>query len=146
MDIFGIGPLEIILILIVALIFMGPKDMAKAGRTIGRTLRKITTSETWQVILRFMREMQTMPNRLMRESQFDDVVKEVSEEIKKPLAEVKAATTETNKSLSSFAAWSSPDLGEETTPAGQDDEITQRTIEPPENKGDQDVETPRAIR
>jgi sec-independent protein translocase protein TatB len=142
MDIFGIGPLEMILILIVALVFLGPKDMAKAGRTIGRTLRKITTSETWQVIIRFTKEMQNMPNRLMREAQFDEVVNEVSEEIKKPLADIKAATAETNKSLSSLSAWTNPDLIAELEPGVEEDEITQRTIASPSNGDDQDVETP----
>lgn len=40
MDILGVGPLELIFILLLALIIMGPKDMVKSGRTIGRFLRK----------------------------------------------------------------------------------------------------------
>ena len=50
MDILGIGPLELLFILIIALIVLGPKDMAKAGRTIGRYLRTIVTSPTWHAV------------------------------------------------------------------------------------------------
>jgi sec-independent protein translocase protein TatB len=140
MDIFGIGPMELVLILIIALIVMGPNDMAKAGRTIGRTLRAITTSQTWQVIRLFMKEMQTMPNRLMREAQFDDIVKDVSKELKQPIAEIKAVTDETTKSLSS-SAWANPDLEEEPDASEVDEEIEQRTIAPPNTRVSQHTES-----
>lgn len=130
MDIFGIGPLEIVFILLIALIVMGPNDMAKAGRTIGRTLRMIVTSQTWQVIRLFMKEMSSMPNRLMRESQFDEVVKEVSQDIKQPIAEIKAAAQETNSSLS-FSAWANPDSAKTQSDEDMTDkEIEERTISP----------------
>lgn len=130
MDIFGIGPLELVLIMIVALIVMGPNDMAKAGRTVGRTLRMIVTSQTWQVIRLFMKEMRGMPNRLMRESQFDEVVKEVSQEIKQPIAEIKATAKETNSSLS---AWANPGAVRSQTAEEQaSNEIADRTIAPPD--------------
>ena len=48
MDIFGIGPTELVFIILIALILLGPKDMEKAGRTIGRFLRDITQSEGWR--------------------------------------------------------------------------------------------------
>lgn len=141
MDIFGIGPLEIVLILIIALIVMGPNDMAKAGRTIGRTLRNITKSQTWQVIRLFMKEMQTMPNRLMREAQFDDIVKDVSKELKQPIAEIKAATSETVNSLSD-SAWANPNGIQEPAASEQEqDEIDQHTIAPPDIQVDQDLKS-----
>ncbi len=77
MDIFGIGPLEFFLILIVALIVFGPNDLAKAGRTLGRTLRKLASSEEWRIISQSAREFRHLPNRLIREAGVDDLKKDL---------------------------------------------------------------------
>jgi len=68
MEIFGIGMPEIIFIVIVALIIMGPKDMEKAGRTIGAWLRKIITSDGWRMFQQTSKEIRALPTRLMREA------------------------------------------------------------------------------
>ena len=39
MDLFGMGPLEILLILVVALLVFGPERLPEIGRTIGKTVR-----------------------------------------------------------------------------------------------------------
>jgi hypothetical protein len=36
MEILGIGPSELLFIVVLALIILGPRDMQKAGRTLGR--------------------------------------------------------------------------------------------------------------
>ncbi len=68
MEILGVGASEFIFILILALIILGPKDMQKAGRTIGKWLRSIITSDGWKVFQQTSRELRTLPNRLMREA------------------------------------------------------------------------------
>jgi Sec-independent protein translocase protein TatA len=68
MEIFGIGTSELLFILILALIILGPKDMQKAGRTIGKWLRSIVTSDGWMMIRKTSNELRTLPNRLMREA------------------------------------------------------------------------------
>ncbi len=73
MEILGIGPLELLFILIIALIVLGPKDMAKAGRTIGRFLRKIITSPEWRTVQKASRELKYLPNRLMREASLEEL-------------------------------------------------------------------------
>ena len=83
MEIFGIGTQEILFIVIVALIILGPKDMQKAGRTIGKWLRGIVTSDGWKVFQQTSRELKTLPNRLMREAneELGDVGKELNNTI-----------------------------------------------------------------
>lgn len=78
MDILGIGPLEIILILLIALIILGPRDMAKTGRSIGRTLRKVVKSPYWQALTRTSQEIRNLPNRLIREAGLEDLEKDVA--------------------------------------------------------------------
>ncbi|OGO21331.1 MAG: hypothetical protein A2144_00665 [Chloroflexi bacterium RBG_16_50_9] len=41
MDFLGIGPLEILLILVLALILLGPGKIPEVARTLGRTMRAI---------------------------------------------------------------------------------------------------------
>ena len=84
MDILGIGPLELLFIFLIALIVLGPKDMVKAGRTIGTYLRKIVTSPTWSTVQKASEEIKLFPNRLMREAGLDDV--------QNPLDDIKGLT------------------------------------------------------
>jgi Sec-independent protein translocase protein TatA len=77
MDFLGIGPLELVFILIIALIVLGPKDMVKAGRTIGRLLRSIVTSPNWRAIQQTSREIRTLPNRLMREAGLEEISRDM---------------------------------------------------------------------
>ena len=41
MEILGIGASELVFIILIAIIILGPKDMQKAGRTIGRFLNQL---------------------------------------------------------------------------------------------------------
>jgi len=73
MEILGIGPSELLLIVVLALIVLGPRDMQNAGRTIGRWLRKVVTSDGWKAFQQTSREIQTLPNRLMREAALEEL-------------------------------------------------------------------------
>ena len=84
MEILGIGPSELVFIVIIALIVLGPRDMQRAGRTIGKWLRRIVTSDGWKLFQQTSREIQTLPNRLMREAALDEM-KELQKDIQQPL-------------------------------------------------------------
>jgi Sec-independent protein translocase protein TatA len=71
-EIFGIGPLELLLVLLLALLIFGPKDIEKAGRTLGRSLYKLVNSETWRSITQASRKLKTLPNDLMRAARLED--------------------------------------------------------------------------
>ena len=79
MEILGIGPLELLFILLIALIILGPGDMVKAGRTLGRFLRKIIISPEWHTVQKASRELKYLPNRLMREASLEDLSKDLTE-------------------------------------------------------------------
>ena len=83
MEILGVGPLELAFILVIALILLGPKDMIAAGRTFGKTLRKIVTSPAWKAVRTTGQELQQLPTRLMREAgldeEFDNIEKEINQ-------------------------------------------------------------------
>jgi Sec-independent protein translocase protein TatA len=73
MDIFGIGPMEIALILILVIIIFGPKDLMKTGKTIGKSLNKFVRSDTWRTLNQTTQELKNLPTRLMRETGLDDL-------------------------------------------------------------------------
>jgi Sec-independent protein translocase protein TatA len=77
MEILGVGVPELAFIVLIALILLGPKDMVAAGRTMGRFLRKLITSPTWQAMRRTGEEIQQLPTKLMREAGLEDLEKEV---------------------------------------------------------------------
>ena len=71
MEILGIGFSELAFVVIIALIILGPKDMQKAGRTIGKWMRDIVTSEGWRVFQKTSGEIRNLPARMMREANQD---------------------------------------------------------------------------
>src|SRR5512144_431750 len=84
MEILGIGPSELLYIVVLALIVCGPRDMQKAGGTIGKWLRRVVTSDGWKLFQQTSREIQTLPNRLMREAALDEL-KEVQKDLRQPI-------------------------------------------------------------
>lgn len=73
MDILGIGPLELLFIMVIALIVLGPRDIARFARSAGRALNRIYKSEAWGAINKASREFRDLPNRLAREAALDDL-------------------------------------------------------------------------
>lgn len=96
MDFFGVGPLEIFFIVIIALIVLGPKDMVKAGKTLGRMLRKLITSPTWRAVQDTSRQLRNLPTKLMRDAGMD----EIQAELKSELNDVNKASKALKESLS----------------------------------------------
>ena len=83
MEILGVGMSELVFIVIIALIVLGPKDMQKAGKTIGKWMRNIVTSDGWKIFQQTSRELRTLPNKLMREAneELNQIGKQVGKEI-----------------------------------------------------------------
>ena len=71
MEIFGIGASELIFILLIAIIVLGPKDMQRAGRTIGRWLNQLIKSDGWKVFQKTSAELRNLPRNLMREANME---------------------------------------------------------------------------
>lgn len=109
MEFLGIGPLELLFVVIIALIVLGPKDMVKAGKTLGRTLRKIVTSPSWRAVQQTSRELRQLPNRLIREAGIEELQKNLPKpnEISRQLGidEMKKNMSDVSEELSD---WTTP--------------------------------------
>jgi sec-independent protein translocase protein TatB len=81
MEILGIGASELVFIVIIAIIILGPKDMQKAGKTIGRWLNHFIRSDGWKALQRASKEIRNLPTNLMREANLEEV-QQVGREIR----------------------------------------------------------------
>jgi sec-independent protein translocase protein TatB len=98
MEILGIGASELIFILIIAIIVLGPRDMQKAGRTVGRWLNQFIRSDGWKALQRASREIRNLPTTLMREANLDEL-QQVNQEIRNnidPRPQTPASSTRRN--------------------------------------------------
>ena len=73
MEIFGIGAQELFFIVLIAIIVLGPKDMQKAGKTVGRWLNQLMRSDGWKAFQRASKEIRNLPTNLMREANLDEL-------------------------------------------------------------------------
>lgn len=145
MDILGIGPLEFVFVLLIALIVLGPNDMVKAGRTLGRFLRKLVTSPGWQMVQQTSKDLRYLPNKLMREAGLEElkdkmptqaqVAKDIGlDDLKQEMRDV---DREVGKGLSAWTTPSktikTPDTTPEITPEAIDTatEPQQPELQPP---------------
>lgn len=71
MEILGVGPSELIFVIIIAIIVLGPKDMQKAGLTIGRWLNQLMNSSGWKSIQTTSRALKDLPTQLMKDANME---------------------------------------------------------------------------
>ncbi|MGD2155941.1 MAG: twin-arginine translocase TatA/TatE family subunit [Anaerolineales bacterium] len=122
MDILGIGPLELFFILLIALIVFGPNDMVKAGRSLGKFLRRIVQSPGWQIVQKTSQDIRYLPNRLMREAGLDELKEEMPQISPVSLQHLeineKKKEEKQKKIEEGITAWTTPPtLGDETEEA-----------------------------
>ena len=99
MEILVFGAPELLFIIIIAIIILGPRDMQKAGKTIGRWLNKLIRSEGWQVFQKTSAEMRNLPTRLMREANLE--MKEAEKDIRNAIdVRQKPAASVSSRSVS----------------------------------------------
>lgn len=71
MNIFGIGPLEIIFVVLIGILVLGPEEMVETGRKLGKFIHSIVTSQWWQSVQSGMDEVQNLPSKWMREAELE---------------------------------------------------------------------------
>jgi Sec-independent protein translocase protein TatA len=145
MDFLGIGPAELILILLIIILVIGPKDIGKTARSIGRFLNRLYKSDEWRTITQASKTIRTLPNRLAREAELEELkeVKATLEDTQKGLEETKKELEadvkiikETQKEVIQEAkgidddikAWVEPIEEEATIPDGPTAEETEKEI------------------
>jgi Sec-independent protein translocase protein TatA len=77
MEIFNIGPLEFLLIVVIALIVLGPEEMAANARKIGKWVNKVIRSPFWKEVVGTSQEIRDLPQKIIREAQMEDTMAEL---------------------------------------------------------------------
>ncbi len=129
MDILGVGPLELLLIIFIALVIIGPRDMEKYARKAGRSLNRLFKSDAWRTLTQASRNLRTLPNRLAREAALEELneVRRTIETTKNDVA------TDLNSLDQSLKAW--------TTPINKDDSTPNEPQAPSGNQTDDEATT-----
>ncbi len=73
MEFLGVGPMELLFIIIIALVVIGPRDIGKAARSMGRFLNRLYKSDTWRMLLDTSRTLRNLPERLAREAALEEL-------------------------------------------------------------------------
>ncbi len=73
MNVLGVGPLEILVVLTIALLVFGPQDLVALARRMGAWLRKLRRTETWQALTRTSYELQRWQQHLWEETGLADI-------------------------------------------------------------------------
>jgi sec-independent protein translocase protein TatB len=98
MEFLGIGPLEFLLIIVIAVIVLGPKGMVKAAREIGLLIRKVVKSPLWRDVMDTSREIRDIPQKIVREAGIEEDLQELRRTTQGTIAEIqKPAFTELSK-------------------------------------------------
>lgn len=93
MEFLGIGPLELFAILLIAILVIGPKDLERTARTLGRTLNRIFQSDSYRAIQHMSQELRQLPNRLVEDAKLDELKQDAQQMLDPALSEIKQTWT-----------------------------------------------------
>ena len=88
MEIFNVGILEFLFILLLAFIILGPKKAVELAGEVGRWVKDFVKSPFWREIVNTSRDIKDIPRKLM-----DDA------EVQRTIDEINRTTTEVNQQL-----------------------------------------------
>lgn len=89
MEFLGIGPLEFLLIVVIALIVLGPQGMVKSAREAGKFIRKIVRSPLWRDVMDTSREIRDLPRKVIHEAGIEEDLKELKRSTEGTISEIK---------------------------------------------------------
>ena len=101
MQFLGVSPTELVFILIILFLVMGPRDLVKFGSTLGRTVRKVRQSGAWQSITDAATQLRQLPQTLARQAGVDELElmgREIGEELKEQRTKIEELDRQ-------FVAW-----------------------------------------
>src|SRR5262245_9850921 len=97
MNVFGVGPLELVVVLVVALIFVGPERLPRLAADLARTIREIR-KYTNSLAAEFNEVVQEIERETQNETtEWKDIGRGLSDAVSSVSDEVKAAQTDAGR-------------------------------------------------
>ncbi len=89
MEFFNLGWSEILLILLVAFVILGPGKISQTARDLGAWLRKLNKSEAFRDVMHTTNEIRNFPRKIMDEAKLDPVFpdRSIYQEVQKNFGE-----------------------------------------------------------
>ncbi|NMB53288.1 MAG: hypothetical protein GYA15_01190 [Leptolinea sp.] len=79
MEVFNIGPWELILIIVLALVVFGPERMVRYSKEAAILIRRIIRSPFWRELVSTSEEIKTIPRQLVKDADLDESLREISQ-------------------------------------------------------------------
>jgi Sec-independent protein translocase protein TatA len=114
MQFLGISPTELIFILVILFLVLGPQDLVKLSGTLGRTIRGVRESSAWRSISDATRQLRELPQNLARQAGVEEL-EQLGRELGTEMKEQRAKIEELDRQ---FVAWTrtSETGGQKTAP------------------------------
>ncbi len=110
--IFGIGIPEILIVVVLALIILGPQDMVKTARKLGAWVYRVYHSPTWRMIMSTSQEIRELPTKFVREAGLEETVKDIRHTTDDVKAQLKEASGDVSAGLKDVADGTTSELQE----------------------------------
>jgi Sec-independent protein translocase protein TatA len=94
MEILNIGPLELIIIMVLMFIILGPKDMVKTAQRIGAWVRGVTHSQMWREVWGISQDIRELPKKLMEDTGLNEALTEVQQTTQQVASELNTQLNE----------------------------------------------------
>lgn len=107
MEFLGISPIELIAILVIVFLVMGPKDLVKIGGTLGRALRSLRTSDTWRAVQDASRQLRELPDSLAKQAGIEEIEK-LQQDLNADLKEQKKALQDIDRQITAWTRTPDP--------------------------------------
>ncbi len=108
MEIFGIGLPEVVLILLLALVIMGPRDMTDSARKFARWVYRLFHSDQFREFIGAAREAREMPKQLIREAGLEEELAM----LRKANEELRGLTRDTQNQVRGIAREATGEIGQ----------------------------------
>jgi Sec-independent protein translocase protein TatA len=78
MEILNIGPLELIFIILIAFVVLGPEEAIRLARKAGSLFYRVTRSPIWSSLINTSKDIRELPRKLAKEIEIEEAMKEIN--------------------------------------------------------------------